>query len=93
MQPIRDLYYNPDDHVNVSVGLLADQFELKGTFRAVIGTLNDNFSNLGAFEFESVAFGMRSADGLVEAVLELVCRLTEGGNGFCGCVIIRPRQS
>ncbi|PTB17032.1 HoxN/HupN/NixA family nickel/cobalt transporter [Trinickia symbiotica] len=58
VRPIRKLYYNLTiTLVSVVValliggietlGLLADQFSLKGAFWDVIGTLNDNFNNLG----------------------------------------------
>lgn len=58
IRPIRKLYYNLTiTLVSVIVavliggiealGLLADQFELKGRFWDAIGILNDNFNNLG----------------------------------------------
>ncbi|NIE65396.1 HoxN/HupN/NixA family nickel/cobalt transporter [Burkholderia sp. Ax-1719] len=58
VRPIRKLYYNLTiTLVSVAVavliggietlGLLADQFNLKGGFWDLIGTLNDNFNNLG----------------------------------------------
>jgi nickel/cobalt transporter (NiCoT) family protein len=58
VRPIRKLYYNLTiTLVSVAValliggietlGLLADQFSLKGGFWSVIDTLNDNFNNLG----------------------------------------------
>ncbi|MGF7000933.1 HoxN/HupN/NixA family nickel/cobalt transporter [Paraburkholderia sp. GAS32] len=58
VRPIRKLYYNLTiTLVSVIVavliggvealGLLADQLSLKGAFWSVIGTLNDNFNNLG----------------------------------------------
>jgi nickel/cobalt transporter (NiCoT) family protein len=58
VRPIRKLYYNLTiTLVSVLVavliggietlGLLADQFSLKGGFWDLIGTLNDNFNNLG----------------------------------------------
>jgi nickel/cobalt transporter (NiCoT) family protein len=58
VRPIRKLYYNltitlVSDVVAVviggieALGLLADQLNLKGAFWDVIGTLNDNFNNLG----------------------------------------------
>ncbi|RDU96875.1 HoxN/HupN/NixA family nickel/cobalt transporter [Trinickia dinghuensis] len=58
VRPIRKLYYNLTiTLVSVVValliggietlGLLADQFKLQGAFWDVIGTLNDNFNNLG----------------------------------------------
>ena len=58
VRPIRKLYYNLTiTLVSVIValmigrietlGLLADQFNLKGSFWDVIGILNDNFNNLG----------------------------------------------
>ncbi|WP_027797107.1 HoxN/HupN/NixA family nickel/cobalt transporter [Paraburkholderia acidipaludis] len=58
VRPIRKLYYNLTiTLVSVLVavliggietlGLIADQFNLKGGFWDLIGTLNDNFNNLG----------------------------------------------
>jgi nickel/cobalt transporter (NiCoT) family protein len=58
VRPIRKLYYNLTiTLVSVAValliggietlGLLSDQFGLKGAFWDVIGTLNDNFNDLG----------------------------------------------
>ncbi|MBB2979563.1 HoxN/HupN/NixA family nickel/cobalt transporter [Paraburkholderia tropica] len=58
VRPIRKLYYNLTiTLVSVAVavliggietlGLLADHFDLKGGFWNVIGSLNDNFNNLG----------------------------------------------
>jgi high-affinity nickel-transport protein len=58
VRPIRKLYYNLTiTLVSVVVavliggiealGLLADQLSLKGAFWDAIGTLNDNFNNLG----------------------------------------------
>jgi len=58
VRPIRKLYYNLTiTLVSVSValliggietlGLLADRFDLKGGLRDIVGTLNDNFNDLG----------------------------------------------